>query len=82
MDDAVSSSEPACCSVREERSWLPAAICADAVAIASEPERIWLTVLARFSAIRFKAFCSWPISSSRSTTIGELRSPAATVSAT
>jgi hypothetical protein len=44
IDAAVSSSELACCSVRLERSWLPAAICWLAVPIASVPLRTWVTM--------------------------------------
>ena len=39
IEEAVSSRELACCSVRDDRSMLPAATCADAVAIASVPVR-------------------------------------------
>jgi hypothetical protein len=60
IEDAVSSSELACCSVREDRSWLPAATCDDAVAMASVPLRTVVTVATRFSFMVLRAPSSWP----------------------
>ena len=55
IDDAVSSSEDACCSVRDDRSRLPAAICPEAVAMVSVPLRTFRTMSASFSRIVFIA---------------------------
>ena len=63
IDDAVSSSELACSSVREDRSRLPAAICEDAVAMASVPLRTSLTMRTRPPDMRCSACSSLPGSS-------------------
>ena len=72
----------ACSSVRWLRSALPLAICAEPVAIDSEALRTSPTMASRLVFIRFNAPSKVPISSVRSTTIAEPRSPAATVCAT
>ncbi len=81
IDAAVSCSALACCSVRADRSWLPEAICDDAVAMPSADSRTRLTMCTRLSFMRPSAAISWPVSSERSTTMRELRSPPATASA-
>ncbi len=81
IEAAVSCNALACCSVRLDRSWLPDAICDDAVAMPSADWRTWLTIVTRLPFIRLNAASSWPVSSLRSTTMWELRSPAATASA-
>ncbi len=75
MLDAVSSSDEACCSVRCDRSALPAAICCVALAIASDPVRTWPTMPCRLSCIRCRASSMRPVSSARSTWIACVRSP-------
>jgi hypothetical protein len=80
IDDAVSSSELACCSVREDRSWLPAAIWPDAVAMVSVPLRTSPTIFVRLSFISRSARSSWPVSFVLSTLIERVRSPAAELS--
>jgi len=82
IDEAVSSSELACCSVRDDKSWLPAAISADAVAMVSVPLRTWPTMPTRLSFMVFRACMSWPVSSRLCAVMVLVRSPAATVSAT
>ena len=82
IDDAVSSSELACSSVREDRSRLPLAICDDAVAIVSVPPRTWPTMFTRLEFMSFSACSSWPVSSVVCTSIRLVRSPEATVCAT
>ncbi len=75
---AVSSSEPACCSVRADRSRLPAAISDEAVAIACAPPRISVTRPSSWSFMSASASCSAPISSFDVAWRRKLRSPAAT----
>jgi hypothetical protein len=82
IDDAVSSSELACCSVRLDKSRLPAAIWLDAVAIMSVPLRTSETISTRPSFIFCSALSSWPISSFDSILICSVRLPAATLLAT
>jgi hypothetical protein len=82
IDDAVSSSELACSSVRDDRSRLPLAISADAVAMVSVPLRTWPTMRIRLSFISFSAPSSWPVSSLVCTSMRLVRSPEATVCAT
>ncbi|MNQ57919.1 hypothetical protein D3C85_720900 [compost metagenome] len=82
IDDAVSSSELACSSVREDRSRLPLAISDDAVAMVSVPLRTWPTMLTRLEFMSFSARSSWPVSSVVCTSIWLVRSPEATVCAT
>ncbi|MNR39604.1 hypothetical protein D3C85_1578270 [compost metagenome] len=48
---AVSSSEAACCSVRLDRSWLPAAISLEPVLISATPSRTACTVRTRLACI-------------------------------
>jgi hypothetical protein len=55
IEEAVSSSEPACCSVREDRSILPAAISVAAVTMESAPLRTWPTISARLSRMPWMA---------------------------
>ena len=76
-DAAVSSSADACCSVRSDRSLLPAAICAEAVARLSAFWRTAVTTLARLACIS----CSRAIRllpSPRAGSMRVARSPAAT----
>jgi len=80
--DAVSSSELACSSVRDDRSRLPAAISLDAVEIASVPWRTCATTPSKLVFMAFSAPSRRPVSSLESTTMCEDRSPEATVSAT
>ncbi len=82
IDDAVSSSAPACCSVRLDRSRLPAATCSAATAMVSVPARTAPTVRARLSFMVLRACSSWPVSSRVVTSMRLVRSPAATVLAT
>jgi hypothetical protein len=51
IEEAVSSSEAACCSVRADRSMLVAAISLDALAISSVPMRTLEIIPTSFSAI-------------------------------
>ena len=82
IDAAVCCNALACCSVRLDRSWLPEAISEDAVAMPSADWRTRSTIVTRLPFMRLRADSSWPISSVRSTTIVELRSPEDTASAT
>jgi hypothetical protein len=82
IDAAVSSSELACSSVRDDRSRLPAAICAEAVAIASAPPRTSPTIRCRLVFICCNACSSIPVSSLLRISIRVVRSPAATARAT
>jgi hypothetical protein len=82
IDDAVSSSELACDSVRADRSALPEAISCEAVEISSVPVRTSPTVLARLSFMSLSACSSSLVSSLPSTTTCEVSSPAATFCAT
>ncbi len=56
IDDAVSSSELACCSVRDDRSRLPDAICVDALAIVSDACLICIIDEDSISCIRFMEY--------------------------
>jgi hypothetical protein len=78
IDAAVSSRELACSSVRDDKSWLPAAIWLDAVAMVSVPWRTSPTTLARLSFMSLSACISWPVSSLLLTSMSLVRSPAAT----
>ncbi len=78
IDEAVSSSELACSSVRDDRSALPEAICCEAVAIVSVPPRTSPTIFTKLSLMSLRACSSWPVSSLLSTTIDCVKSPAAT----
>src|SRR5471030_508615 len=80
--DAVSSIAPACCSVREDRSRLPAAISPAAVAIASVPPRTSVTMVCRLAFMSYSACSSWPVSSRAQPSMEPLKSPAATRRAT
>ncbi|PMQ11810.1 hypothetical protein JaAD80_23150 [Janthinobacterium sp. AD80] len=82
IDDAVSSSELACCSVRADRSWLPAAISPDAVAIALVPVCTSDTTLRSASFMPCRARIRSPISSLAAGPKCVRKSPSATVSAT
>src|SRR5450830_1770739 len=82
MAEAVSSSEPACCSVRADRSRLPAAISLEAVLMVSVPERTSATMRTRLSLISPRAVISCPTSSLEVALICTLRSPPAMVWAT
>ncbi|KAG1388787.1 hypothetical protein G6F59_015812 [Rhizopus arrhizus] len=82
MDAAVSSSEAACCSVREDKSVLPAAISPEADAMLSTPVRMLAMVPARLAFMDSSACINWPISSRDFTIITLVRSLAATVRAT
>ena len=82
MAEAVSSSAPACCSVRAERSRLPLEISEDAVLIVSVPLRTSLTIFVRLSFILFNARNNCPVSSFLAQSIVAVRSPSATLSAT
>ena len=76
IDEAVSSSELTCSSVRADKSRLPAAICVEAVAIVSVPARTRATMLARLSCIDFIAN-SRLCRSRGSSSIATVRLPAA-----
>ena len=82
MAEAVSSSEPACCSVRADRSRLPAAISVEAVLMVSVPTRTSPTMRTRLSLMSASAVISWPTSSFEVARIRALRSPPAMVRAT
>ncbi|MNT34857.1 hypothetical protein D3C72_1708570 [compost metagenome] len=56
IDVAVSSIEPACCSVRFDRSRLPAAISRELVAMVCVPARTWLTMATRLSRMPRMAY--------------------------
>ena len=79
VDEAVSSSELACSSVRADRSWLPCAIWAEAQAMASVPARTLPTMSARLSCMALSDLSRVPISSLPLTSIWVDRSPLATV---
>ncbi len=81
MADAVSSSDPACCSVRADRSRLPVAISREATLMVSVPERTRPTMSCRLPFMDLSAASSWPVSSRLLASMREVRSPAATVSA-
>jgi len=78
IDDAVSSSELACCSVRDDKSMVPTAICAEAVAMVSVPPRTSPTMLTSAVFMSRRAAINCPVSSCERTTISLLRSPCAT----
>ncbi len=82
IEAAVSSSELACCSVREDKSWLPAAIWLEAVAMVSVPLRTLPTMPTRLSFMSLRACISWPVSSLLFTSMRLVRSPDATERAT
>ena len=65
IDEAVSSSELACCSVRDDRSRLPAAISREAVAMVSVPLRTWPTMSTRLSRICFISTSRLPLVATR-----------------
>ncbi|OFA04380.1 hypothetical protein DUGA2_19240 [Duganella sp. HH101] len=81
IDDAVSSSELACCSVRDDRSWLPRAISVLALAMVVVPRRTSPTMLTRLWFMSPSACSIWPVSSRELASKRVLRSPAATVRA-
>ncbi|MNQ90143.1 hypothetical protein D3C85_1054730 [compost metagenome] len=78
IEAAVSSSELACSSVREDRSILPLAISAEAMAMASVPVRTRPTMAARLPLIAFRARSRSPISSRLPSATTARKSPAAT----
>ena len=82
IDDAVSSSEPACCSVRDDRSRLPLAISLAAPAISTLPLRTSVTSFASDAFMSFRASSICAASSLPRTSMRLVRSPAATVRAT
>jgi hypothetical protein len=82
MEAAVSSSALACSSVRELRSLLPCAICAEAVATPSAFWRTPLTTSASLSFMADRACSNWATSSRPPVRIGTVRSPRATASET
>ncbi len=63
MAAAVCCSELACSSVREDRSWLPASISFDAVAMLSVPARTRPTTCARLVFMSLSACSNCPVSS-------------------
>ncbi|CUJ76485.1 Uncharacterised protein [Achromobacter xylosoxidans] len=77
IEAAVSSSEAACCSVRLDRSVLPAAISCEPVLISSTPRRTEETVRVRLSCMRLRAANNWPISLVLRTSTRAVRSPPA-----
>src|SRR5471030_536260 len=81
IDDAVSSSELACCSVRDDKSRLPAAIWLDALAMLSVAPRTSKTNSTRPSFMLFSACNRRPVSSCESTTIWLRKSLPATATA-
>ncbi|MNT39120.1 hypothetical protein D3C72_1753410 [compost metagenome] len=81
MEAAVSSSAEACCSVRADRSLLPDAISALAVATPSALCRTLPTMLARRDCMVANACNNWPVSSLPAATMGWVRSPSAMFSA-
>ena len=82
IDAAVCCRLLACSSVRWLRSALPLAICDEPMAMDSEALRTSPTMATRLSFMCLSAPSRVPISSWRSTTMVEPRSPAATVLAT
>ncbi|KGS00044.1 hypothetical protein X948_3588 [Burkholderia pseudomallei MSHR5608] len=78
---AVSCSDAACSSVREDRSRLPAAIWPDAVATASLPMRTRSTTRFRLSFMSPSALSNCPVSSFDAAPMCVVRSPSATVRA-
>jgi len=79
---AVCSRLEACSSVRCDRSMLPVAIWVEPVAMDSLLNRTSPTMRTRLSFIERSAASSCPVSSRARTSMLEVRSPAATVSAT
>ena len=55
IDEAVSSSDPACCSVRADKSKLPRAISLVAILMASDPVRTCATIPASLSRMMHMA---------------------------
>ncbi|MFM9436213.1 hypothetical protein ACFDR9_003296 [Janthinobacterium sp. CG_23.3] len=78
IDAAVSSSEPACASVRPDSSRLPAAIRPQAPSMVSVALRTSRTMSNRLASISLRAPINWPISLSESTAMAPFRRPAAT----
>ena len=74
---AVCCSALACCSVRPDRSWLPCAICALAVATLSELSRTSVTTCTRLLRMRARPAIKLSVSPGLST-ICTVRSPCAT----
>ncbi|MNL51436.1 hypothetical protein D3C87_1745380 [compost metagenome] len=74
---AVSSNDAACCSVREDRSMLPAAISREPVWISSTPRRTADTVRLKLSCMRLTAAYSTPISLLPRCSMRLLKSPPA-----
>jgi len=81
IDDAVSSSELACCSVRDDRSRLPPAIWPDAAVMVSVLPRTSETMRIRLSFMCFNACNNCPASSRVVRSMRLVKSPAATVCA-
>ncbi|MNQ34153.1 hypothetical protein D3C85_476040 [compost metagenome] len=75
MEAAVSSREAACCSVRLDRSVLPAEISRAPTLISSTPRRTVATVRVRLSCMRLMAANNWPISLVLRTSIRPVKSP-------
>ncbi len=78
IDDAVSSSAAACCSVRADKSWLPEAISLAAVAIVSVAPRTWPTMAVRLAFMSLSAASNRPVSFCAPISTVWVRSPAAT----
>ncbi|CAB3855600.1 hypothetical protein LMG26842_03077 [Achromobacter dolens] len=77
IEAAVSSSEAACCSVRLDRSVLPAEISREPTLISSTPRRTVATVRVRLSCMRLTAPNIWPISLVLRTSMRPVKSPPA-----
>ena len=77
---AVSSRALACCSVRVDKSWLPWAISALAVATPLEPSRTFRTSRVRLPCIVCSEASSTPTSSDPVAWMGVVKSPSATFS--
>ncbi|MNX59812.1 hypothetical protein D3C86_906990 [compost metagenome] len=75
MEAAVSSRDAACCSVRLDRSVLPAEISRAPTLISSTPRRTVATVRVRLSCMRLMAANNWPISLVLRTSIRPVKSP-------
>ncbi|CAB3914172.1 hypothetical protein LMG1860_06018 [Achromobacter denitrificans] len=76
IEAAVSSREAACCSVRLDRSVLPAEISREPTLISSTPRRTADTVRVRLSCMRLMAANKWPISLVLRTSMRAVKSPA------
>jgi hypothetical protein len=63
IDDAVSCRLDTVCSVRADRSWLPVAICAEAVDTDPTPWRTSVTSVRSLSTMADKTRVSWATSS-------------------